>query len=209
MNSDVAALRSLPLLRTLVLLAVLLLAGCAGRNEVPLQRQMSPLPPQPICRLAVLPFANDSNYLLADAIVSKVFAARLQDAGNYLLAQDGDIQRAYRQLGIMPGTSPNLDQLQIIGGRLNTRLLITGSVLEMREDRGDHGSVNPFMIFEVAIRDGSSGDVLWTTFHRRQGSEYKKTLHFGSIHTVTGLSQQMADEIISLWFRKGLVPCNL
>jgi hypothetical protein len=204
------SLRIAGCLWSLWLLAVLLLlAGCAGRNEVPLQRQMSPLPQQPICSMAVLPFANDSSYLMADAIVSKVFAARLQDAGNYLLAQDGDVQRAYRQLGIMPGTSPNLDQLQIIGGRLHTRLLITGSVLEMREDRGDHGSVNPFVVFAIAIRDGSSGEVLWTTFHRRQGSEYKKTMHFGSIHTVTGLSRQMADEIITLWFRKGLVPCTL
>ncbi len=209
MNSDTAGLPRCSALYLLILLVVLVQVGCAGRNQVPQQRQMAPLPPQPICGISVLPFANNSDYLMADAIVSKVFAARLQEAGHYLLTQEGDIQRAYRQLAIMPGSTPDLNQLQIIGGRLNTRLLITGSVLEMREDRGDHDSINPFIVFELAIRDGSSGEVLWTTFHRRQGSEYKKTMHFGSIHTVTGLSRQMADEIITLWFRKGLVPCNL
>lgn len=190
-------------------LLMFLLSGCSGRVELPSLQRMGQLPAQPICRIAVLPFTNDSEYLMADAIVTKVFAARLHAQGDYLLAQEGDIQLTYRQLGLLPGISPDFDQLQIIGGRLNTRLLISGNVLEMREDRGEHGSVNPFVVIEVVLRDGSSGEVLWTTFHRRYGSDYKKTMHFGKIHTVTGLSRQMADEVISLWFRKGLVPCNI
>lgn len=194
----------------LFLMAVLLFgAGCAVRTELPMHREMKPLPPESICRIAVLPFLNDSKFPLADTLVAKVISARLYDAGNYLVTQDGDVLKAYRQLQILPGEAPDLEQYRIIADRVNAQLLITGIVLEMREDRGDHGSVDPFAVLEVQIRDGRNGEVLWTTLHRRKGTDYKKTMHFGTIYTMTGLIQRMSEEIINLWFKKGLAQCNV
>lgn len=176
---------------------------------MPLYRQLAPLPADPVCRVAVLPFLNDSDFPLGDAIVSKVFTMQFQDSGNYLVIQEGDILKVYQQLHILPGVAPPLDQLQIIANRVNAQLLITGIILEMREDRGEHGTVNPMLIMDIQIRDGRSGETLWNTFHRRQGTDYKKTMHFGTIHTVTGLSRQMAEEIINLWLNKGLTQCDV
>ncbi len=196
-------------LAALVMLALTaLLAGCAAGNGPQLQ-QMSPLPEVAVCRVAVLPFQNDSEFLAADAVIAKVVSARLQQSTDYLLAQDGDVYKAYRQLGLLPGMVPDLEQLQIIADRVDARLLFTGIVLEMREDRGDHGSVNPVIVLEMQIRDGRSGEVLWTTFHRREGADYNKTMHFGSIYTITGLGRRMVDEIITLWLKKGLIQCNV
>jgi hypothetical protein len=192
----------------MLLLSLPLFSGCAG-SGAPQHRQMAALPSGAVCRVAVLPFVNDSDFLNADAVLAKVLSARLQDSTDYLLAQDGDVLKAYRQLGLLPGRVPDLEQLQIIADRVDARLLISGIVLEMREDRGDHGSVNPVIVLEVQIRDGRSGEVLWTTFHRRQGADYKKTMHFGSIHTITGLSRRMVDEVITLWLKKGLTQCNV
>lgn len=201
--------RWLKWLLPLALLVVMwFLGGCAGSGG-PQLRQMAPLPQGAVCRVAVLPFLNDSEFLAADAVIAKVVSARLQDSTDYLLAQDGDVYKAYRQLGLLPGVVPDLEQLQIIADRVDARLLFTGIVLEMREDRGDHGSVNPVIVLEMQIRDGRSGEVLWTTFHRRQGADYKKTMHFGSIYTITGLSRRMVDEIITLWLKKGLIQCNV
>ena len=166
------------------------------------------MPSGRICRVAVLPFLNDSDFLFADAIVSKVFSAQLQEMGDYLIVQDGDILKIYQQLHILPGVAPTLEQLQIIADRAHAQLLISGVVLEMRENRGEHGTVNPLLIEEIQIRDGRNGETLWTVFHRRQGTDYKKTMHFGTLHTVTGLSRQMTEEIINLWFKKGLTQCN-
>jgi polysaccharide biosynthesis protein PelC len=192
----------------LILLALLLGTGCA-RKELPMTQQMAPLSSEMICRVAVLPFLNDSKFRAGDAIVAKVFSARLQEVGNYLVAQDGDVFKAYRQLALLPGEAPNSEQFRIIADRINAQVLITGIVMEMREDRGEHGSVNPLVVLEVQIRDGRSGEVLWTTLHRRQGTDYHKTMHFGTIHTVTGLIRRMTDEILTLWFKKGLSRCNV
>jgi len=158
--------------------------------------------------VAVLPFLNDSDFPLADTLVSKVFAMQFQDSGNYLLIQEGDIQKVYQQLHLLPGVAPSLEQLQIIANRVSAQLLITGIILEMREDRYALGTVNPVLIVDIQIRDGRSGETLWTAFHRRQGTDYKKAMHFGTIHTATGLSRQMAEEIINLWFKKGLTQCD-
>lgn len=193
----------------MLLLALVFSAGCAVRTEMPIHREMKPLPSASICRIAVLPFINDSKFPLADTLVAKVFSARLHEAGNYLVTQDGDVLKAYRQLQILPGGAPDLEQYRIIADRVNAQLLITGIVLDMREDRGDHGSVDPFAVIEVQIRDGRNGEVLWTTLHRRKGTDYKKTMHFGTIHTMTGLVRQMTEEIINLWFKKGLPQCNV
>ena len=190
-----------------MLFGVFFLNGCG--TQMPLYRQLAPLPADPVCRVAVLPFLNDSDFPLGDAIVSKVFTMQFQDSGNYLVIQEGDILKVYQQLHILPGVAPTLDQLQIIANRVNAQLLITGIILEMREDRGEHGTVNPMLIMDIQIRDGRSGETLWNTFHRRQGTDYKKTMHFGTIHTVTGLSRQMAEEIINLWFKKGLTQCDV
>ncbi|MEJ2033737.1 MAG: hypothetical protein P8Y63_12025 [Deltaproteobacteria bacterium] len=159
--------------------------------------------------MAVLPFLSDSDFPLADAIAGKVFATQLQESGDYLISQEGDILKVYKQLHILPGVAPTTEQLQIIADQVHAQLLITGVVLEMREDRGEHNTVNPLLVEEVQIRDGHSGETLWTTYHRRQGSDYKKTMHFGTIHTVSGLSRQMAVEIINLWFKKGLPQCDV
>lgn len=108
----------------------------------------------------------------------------------------------------MPGVSPTTEQFQIIAARINAQILVTGIIMEMREDPGEHRTVNPLLVLEVQIR-GRNGETLWTTFHRRQGTDYKKSMHFGTIHTVTGLSRQVAEEIINLWFKKGLKQCNV
>lgn len=189
------------------LLSTFLLSGCAP--QMPIHRQLAPLPSGPICRVAVLPFLNDSDYPLGDAIAQKVFATKFHNTGNYLVIQEGDILKVYQQLQILPGMAPTNEQFQIIADRVNAQLLISGIVMEMREDRGEHNTLIPVIIMDAQIRDGRSGEVLWTTLHRRQGSDYKKTMHFGTIHSVTGLSSQMAEEIINLWYRKGLKQCDV
>jgi hypothetical protein len=190
----------------LLALIALLVTGCA--ESLPMHREIAALPSGPLCRIAVLPFQNDSDFPLGDVLLQKVFAAQLLRSGDHLVIQEGEIVKAYQQLHLLPGVPPGLDQLQVIADRVNAQLLLTGIALEMREDRSDHQTVNPMIILEVQLRDATTGEALWTTFHRRKGTDYKKTMHFGTIHTLTGLSRQMAEEIFNLWYKKGFAQCK-
>lgn len=189
------------------MLFALLTQACGTR--LPYHQQRGPLPPGPICRVAVLPFVSESDFRLANTIAYKVFLAELNALGTYLVAQEGDVLRTYQQLRIFPAQAPTSEQLGVLGNRLGAQLLITGKVMEMGENPGERGSPTPVVALRVQIHDGPSGDSLWTTYHRRQGTEYRKTMHFGKIHTVTGLTHQMAREIIQLWREQGLTPCDV
>jgi hypothetical protein len=191
------------------LLIVLILPISTGCDTLPAFRQMSPLPPGPICRVAVLPFLNDTKYPLGDAIFQKVFAAEFQASGNYLVVQEGDIHKIYQQLHLLPGATPTPEQLRILANRVKAQLLITGTVVQMQENRVSFAGTDPLIAVDIQIRDGQSGDSMWTTYHRRQGTDYQKVMHFGTIHSIPGLSRQMAVEIINLWQRKGLPQCDV
>jgi hypothetical protein len=126
-------------LRCLLLLPLLLLlSSCAALltkyDQLPHHRQMAAIPGTPVCRVAVLPFLNDSDYPLADAILAKVFATQLGVATNFLVIQEGDILKIYQQLHLLPGDEPTPEQLQLIASRLDAQLLVTGTVIEMREN---------------------------------------------------------------------------
>ncbi len=209
----------------ILILLALLVTGCSsthttsgvvpidlaflGVTQFPVNQKAGSLPKGPICRVAVLPFVNDSEYPQADALFDKVFTSELRNLTNYLVVQEGDILKVYQQLRALPGQVLSPEELQLVADRVDAQLLISGIVLEMSENRSLHEGVDPTITVDVQIRDGSSGDVLWTTLHRRRGIDYRKVMHFGAIHTVTGLSSQMAIEIINLWFGKGLTQCDV
>jgi len=192
-----------------VLSCLLLYTGCAFREQLPYHRVMSPLMPGPVCRVAVLPFINDSDFPQASRIAKKIFMAQFRQAGNYQVLQEGDILKIYQQLGIYSRFAPTLEQMQIVADRVDAQLMVTGIIMEMRENPGRNKTINPKITMEIALRDGRNGEVLWTVFHSRKGSDYTKTMHFGTINSIAGLTRQMTEEIINLWYEKGLQQCNV
>jgi hypothetical protein len=192
-----------------VLLLLFIQTGCGYREKLPYHRVMAPFPTGQVCRVAVLPFANDSDFPLGDVMVKKVVMAELQEKGDYQVLQEGDITKTYQQLRIYPGRMPSLEQMQIVADRLDAEILITGVVLEMREDPWQYATINPKIVMEIQIRDGRNGEILWIAYHNRQGTDYTKTMHFGTIHSLAGLSRQMVQEIITLWYEKGLPQCTV
>ncbi len=200
--------------RAFFLLLGLLCCGCGPRltslpllpetGRVPIHREFSPLPSSPVCRVAVLPFVNDSGFPQGGTIFADTFAAQLHASGDYLLLQQGDILKIFQQLKLLPGVPPSIEEMQIVADRVDAEILITGVILEMVEN--SRGDVK--VVVEVEVRNGLTAETLWTTFHRRLGTDYTLTMHLGTIYSVTGLSRQMSKEIINLWLKKGFTQCN-
>lgn len=191
-----------------LMLLVLFIGGCG--TELPYLQRLRPLPSdEHMCRVAVLPFTSESDYPQSATIVYKVITAELQTLGNYIVTQEGDVDKLYLQLRILPGQSPSREQLQILANRLNVQLLFTGHVMEMRENPGASGGVNPVLAMRLDILDGRTADILWSIYHRRQGLDYQKAMHFGIINSMAGLAKQVGLEIINLTFKKGLPPCDV
>jgi len=199
-----------------VALCLLLFAvcGCSATtsvlegNEFPLLQIMRPLPEQPSCRVAVLPFVNESDYPQAGIIAYKVFLSEFTDWTYTWVAPEGEVHKLYQQFRIYPNKFPTLEQMKILASRLNAQLLIVGNIIDMDERPGRSYGVNPIIDMRIQIIDGRTAQTLWTTYNRRQGIDYKTAMHFGQINSVAGLCQTMSKEIITLWLEKGLEQCD-
>ncbi|MBU1232960.1 MAG: hypothetical protein KKD01_11780 [Proteobacteria bacterium] len=188
-----------------LILFLSLLAGCG--KEVPVLQKLEALPAQGSCKIAVLPFLDKISYPQGGAIVYKVFFSELVATGRFQVFPEGDIQELYQQLLIYPIQQPNREQLEMIGGRLNPDLFIGGTILKMEERKqGDY--VDTELTLILHLYDGKSGQLLWSTYHRRLGSEYQQIMHLGRINSITGLARRMSQEIIADWLEQGMTTCT-
>ena len=165
------------------------------------------LPDEKICRIVVLPFVNETDYPLAGTIAYRIFMGELVQTGRFNVAQEGDVREAFRHMRIWPGQQPHIEQIKILGDRLRVGLIITGTVVDM-DEMPLANVVNPVIALSLRIVDPLSGETLWHTYHRREGEYYRKVMHFGVLNTVTSLVHQVSQEVLDLWFKKGLKGCT-
>lgn len=161
-----------------------------------------------ICRVALLPFVNQSGYKQGEDIFGRVFASELTNSGNYQVAQEGDVRKFYQQMQLLPTRSPNVEQLRALADRLGAQVIISGTIVEMR-DKGESGSVlDPSVAVIVRIIEGVSGRTLWATYNRREGIQYRKIMHFGLVNSVTLLTKHVSAEIVEAWQKEGFLKCT-
>jgi len=193
-----------PTLQLLAGLVFLLLPACGPK--VPALHMLAPLPHEQTCRIAVIPFMNETDYPQAGAIVYRVFMAELVRSGRFDVVRQGDIRDLFHDLRIWPGQQPRIEQMKILGDRLGAKIVITGTVVEMTEV-ANAGIVNPTLAVSLNIVETDPVHLLWCTYHRREGEQYRKVMHFGVVNTVTSLAQLVSQEVLELWLKEGLRGC--
>jgi len=187
---------------------LLILTSCA--RQVPVVHELSPMPEGAACRVTVLPLIDKSTYPMGGSVLYKILLTELVASGNFKVVDEGDVLELYRQFRIFPNQQPTSEQLKMIGGRLGSSLFIGGDLLEMDERRAA-GRAGDFleteMAFVLRLYDGTTGNELWTTYHRRRGKDYQQVLHFGRINSITSLAKMMSREILTKWLEQGMQPC--
>lgn len=186
---------------------VLVLLSACSHSQAPRVAALLPVPEHGVCRIAVLPFSNESKYPRGGLLFYKVFAAELVRTGQFDVVQEGDVRELYEQLHLLPGQEPTLEQVKIMGNRLGVEAVVLGTVLQMKEHRERTGA-DPSLAIFVKILDARTGETLWTTYHRRQGSQFRKVMHFGMVYTLTSLAQRVSNEVLDVWLKKGLHGCE-
>jgi hypothetical protein len=188
----------------MALICLFTLNGCAGTQ--PHLQQFAGKYPVQACSVGVLPLINRSAYSQGDKILYRVIMTELVIQRPWRLALEGDIRRIYRELRLRPWIQPNPEQMQIIASRLGVDLLVGGEILEMEEQvEGDR--VNPRLKIQLQVYNSKDGTVLWSTYHGKQGTDYRKLMHFGLSNTVSELGKKMMKEILRLWEEEELLAC--
>jgi TolB-like protein len=182
----------------IILLAFL--ASCSQKR--PNIIQLAPLPDS-ICRVAVLPFINRTSYQDGDVVFYRVFLSMISEMNEFDIVPEGDIRRIYRQIRVAPGLrQPTYDQMRIIGDYLNADILISGTILQMKENVRSMEDI-PYMTVNMEILDADSGTTIWSIYHDSNGEQYRKIMHFGLINTITQLTKQFSQEVLASWAAEG------
>jgi len=186
-----------------------LLASCSFRSD-PVLLKLDELPNQgKVCRIAVLPLANQTDYPLAGTILSRIFTSELTSTGRFTVSQEGDVRKILSQMQVISGRPMSVEQIRSLADRLGVDVVISGSVIEMRDTlvlASKH--LDPSLAVIVRILEADSGRTLWTTYNRREGRDYRIIMHFGMINTVAELAQRLSREIIDEWHDEGVLSCK-
>lgn len=201
----------MPLARPLACLLLLSLViagtGCVSSSSAPELQSLHTSPAKPICRVAVLPFVNHTDYEQGDRIVYRIFVAELNRLGGFTVIQEGDVRKIFRQMKLSPKETPGYEQTLVLADRLGVDAMVSGEIVTMHEEQGAKETA-PVLAVDMKLIPAGSTRPWLTTYHRRSGEEYRKVMHFGLVNTMTALAALVSDEILDIWFTKGLIKCD-
>lgn len=183
------------------------LSGCKPLFSGPQFQQLDKAS-TPICRVAVLPFINTTDYVQGSTLFYRIFVAEMNRMGGFSLAQEGDVRRILRQMKVNPKETPSFEQSQVLADRLGVDAIIIGEIVAMDDIEGAQ-ETDPLLAVNLKIQPIGSSKPLITTYHRRRGGDYRKVMHFGLVNTMTSLAVRVSDEIFEIWLAEGLKPCAL
>ncbi|MHB1349178.1 MAG: hypothetical protein C4563_00400 [Desulfobulbus sp.] len=186
------------------LAAAFLLTGCGA--TLPRLEVLADLPETPQCRVAIMPFVYPGDFPRGAVIVYKAFASEMAAVEGLEVVPEGDVRQLYRQLLLYPTDLPNEEQLRIMARHLGAETVVVGEIQQMSEREAD--VVNTELTLIINLHSGESGKLLWSTYHRRRGEEYRNVLHYGRVNSMSGLARRMSAEILTTWIDNGMKQCT-
>ena len=188
-----------------LLFCLFFITSCASRDHI--FQQLSPLPPEGICRVAVLPPVNRTEYLEGDILVYRVLQNNLTQRPGLLVSQEGDVRRQYHDARLQYGSVPTYEELRVIADRLGVQALILAEITGMHEINKGNLSF-PALTGTVKLIDGRTGTTIWLSHQSSEGEQYRKVMHFGLVNTMTKLAGIVSDEIFDSWVKNGFGKCE-
>lgn len=188
---------------SLVLIAAL---GCSPRGD--LRTSVSAFAaPEKVCRVAVLPFENQTRDEGAGIFAARVFANQLAARGLVEVEPEGEMSLFFYRNRIAPGQVLKPQEYEELAQRMGIDALISGVVLELNRETGSSNVPIPRVGVQVDLVDTVKGGLILSSFNRRKGDDQRVVMHFGVRRTLTGLLTNAYSDIFSDWEQKGVGKC--
>ena len=119
-------------------------------------------------RVAVLPFENLTTERFAADRVRELLVVELSSKGLFEVVESGEVNRVLRTKSLVGASEVGPELIQQLGKELNVQALLTGSVIEYREQRT--GNLNtPDIALSLKLLDVETGLVIWSVTDARTG----------------------------------------
>ena len=189
------------------MLLLMVITSCSGSQRT-ITRVAGQVSGVRVCRVALLPFVNESRSPQLGAQAHSVFYSEIVKSGLFRVEPEGDLQLFYYRNRIRPNEIRDRTFFTSLSQQLEVEGVVVAYIRESNLVAGSSGSRSSFVSLQVELHDARSGRLLLSSFLRRTGDDYTKVLHFGVVDTVSGLLQRMAQEIITEWQEKGVSGCQ-
>lgn len=161
-----------------------------------------------ICRVAVLPFVNETRKPEGSMLAYRIFLNELIASGLYEVEGEGEVRLFLARNKLLPRDLLDASLYADFARQLQVDAVIKGKVTEMdmKEIRG--GGAVPYLALQVEMVEARTGRTVLNTYHRRRGDHYRTAMHFGMVRTISGLVARASQEIFDDWRRKGIGGCR-
>ena len=134
-----------------------LLWGCGGKHlpQVSLVGKSQ----HPPCRIAILPFKNQSKYPMAGLMLYRTLMAQMAQSKDFQVIEEGSIRRIFLRGKVYPGQSLSPEIRSMICKITRADALLSGEVLDAEEQ-----SKRVQLAFNLRVRNAQTGHLLWTTY---------------------------------------------
>jgi polysaccharide biosynthesis protein PelC len=152
----------------MLLLAAFALGGCASEKLAPSVYVHPNADFSLYKEVAVLPLENLTSERFAAERVRELLVVELSTQGLFAVIEPGEVNRVLRLRNIDTPSVLGPEEIKILGAELKAQALLTGTVIEYREQRS--GTLNsPEVALSLRMIDVESGLVVWSVTDARTG----------------------------------------
>lgn len=162
-----------------------------------------------LCRISVLPFANDSDKPRLGQIAKKICQAELLHR-NAPVVNEADIRVFLQKRRIFASELTNYGGRELfvaMAQELQTQGIIKGRILAIEQEK-TQGEILPVITLQLELLNASDGKLVVSSFLRRSGEDYRTIMHYGAVRTQTELLQRIIAEIFNDWTSRGVLNCQ-
>jgi TolB-like protein len=169
----------------------LAISGCAAHSPAPRPGSAASRP-----AIAVLPLENLSGHAEYGERFSRLVWAEVGRTARYQIVDVGEVDAMLVEFRIRSAGSLTREQVLKASGRLRTRWILAGALLECGTIRTPDGELPTFTL-ALRLLDGKSGNVVWTDVRARSGEDRETVFGWGREASLERLAASTARELVS------------
>jgi hypothetical protein len=183
-------------MRPTLLLAALLLAGCASGPRY----QDKKMDFGSIRTVAVLPLTNLSRDNLAGERVRDVFSTMLLSTGAVYVLPIGEVNRALVRGNVQQAATPSAEEVVALGKLLNAEALLAGTVKEYGEVRSGSSTANAISM-SLQMFETQTGKVVWAASTTKGGISFGDRLLGGGGEPMNKVTEDAVRDLLNKLFK--------
>ncbi len=178
------------------LLAALALTGCASEQLAPAVFVHPNADFSVYQQVAVLPLENLTTERFAADRIRELLVVELSAQGTFQVVEPGEVNRVLRLKSIDSPAALGPEMIKTLGTELKAQALLTGSVIEYREQRS--GTLNsPEVAISLRLLDVESGLVIWSITDARSGLGVWTRLFGVGEENQTGAARKLIHDLLA------------